>query len=193
MQIQVRGLVISFLLLLAFAAVSQAEDISVFNVHLGMSCPNNLNICSVTPYEGKPGNPAAGHVNFNAIDQPWSFSFETADPLNWKCDTKCENYNANFGVGGMFLMNGPDGQTFSGVITSGKAWQNLDLTYGANLSFSGEWSNGFTSTGSFLDQVTDQNGAYASLIVQTVPEPTSLALLGSGMMGLWAARKRDRF
>jgi hypothetical protein len=189
MKIRVRVLALAFLFLLAFASVSSADESQLLTVHLSMSCPLG-NVCQVSPYQGAPGNPAVGSANFSSIDQPWDFSFVTGDPVSWQCNDNCENYNANFGVGGMFLMDGPGGVTFSGQITSGSAWQNLDLSWGANLSFSGEWSNGLTAHGDLSDQVTDWNGPYASLDVYTVPEPASLALLGGGMMAIWGARKR---
>jgi hypothetical protein len=191
MGLRVRSLALAFVFLLAFATVSSADESQVLTVHLSMSCPNDLNVCDVSPYQGAPGNAAAGHANFNSIDPPWSFSFVTADPVSWQCSGhRCENYNANFGIGGMFLMDGPGGVTFSGQITSGSAWQNVDLSWGANLSFSGEWSNGLTAYGDLSDQVTQWNGPYASLDVYTVPEPASLALLGGGMMAVWGMRKR---
>jgi hypothetical protein len=87
-------------------------------------------------------------------------------------------------------MMGPDGLTFSGQITSGLAWQSLDLTWGANLSFAGEWSNGLSAYGDLLDEVTDWNGPYASMDVYTVPEPGRLAVLGCGLLALWGTRKR---
>jgi hypothetical protein len=137
-----------------------------------------------------PGSPAGGSANFNSIDQPWSFSFQTASPAHWQCDSHCEDYYATFTAGGTFLMNGPDGLTFSGLITSGQAWQNVDLTWGADLSFSGQWSNGLSAHGDLADLVTAWNGPYASLDVYTVPEPASLALLGGGILAVWGARKR---
>ncbi len=194
MQIRVRGLALSFLfllvVLLALPAVSVADDSQVLTTHISMFCPHDINVCSVSPYVGVPGNAAGGHVNFNSIEQPWSFSFQTANPTHWQCDTHCEDYYATFAVGGSFLMNGPDGLTFSGEVTSGKAWQNVDLTWGADLSFSGQWSNGLSAYGDLSDLVTDWNGPYASLDVYTVPEPASLALMGGGMLAVWGMRKR---
>ncbi len=191
MHIEARSVALAFFFLLALPATSPAEQVQDLTVHLSMSCPNGLDVCEVSPYEGAPGNPAGGHVNFHAIDLPWSYSFLTADPISWQCNSRCENYNANFGIGGMFLMNGPGGLTFSGQITSGKAWQNADITYGAELAFSGEWSNGLTATGNLLDQFTEWNGPYATLDVYTIPEPASLALLGGGILAVWGVRKRS--
>lgn len=190
MQIRVLGLAPVVLSLLALPAIAMADTAQDLTVHLSMSCPYNINICDVLPYEGSPGNPAAGSANFNSIDMPWTFDFVTADPISWNCDRHCNNYSADFAVGGTFLMHGPDGLTFTGEITSGNAWKNLDLTYGTKLSFSGEWSNGLTAYGNFLDQVTGWNGPYASLDVYTTPEPASLALVGGGMLAVWGARKR---
>ena len=190
MQIRARRVVAACLFLLAFAAVSSADESQDLTVHIAMFCPMNLNICNVSPYQNEPGNPAEGLADFNSMGQPWSFSFVTADPVSWYCDTRCEDYKAAFGIGGTFLMNGPGGLTFSGQITSGSAWQNVDVTYGADLTFSGEWSNGLMATGHLLDQVTGWNGPYATLDVYTAPEPASLALLGGGILVLWGARKR---
>ncbi len=189
---QVRRIAVAFLFVLALAAVSGADVTPDLTVHLSMACPYNPSVCAVLPYQGTPGNPSSGSANFNSIDEPWSFSFITADPLSWKCDVHCGDYYADFGLGGMFLMNGPGGLTFTGEITSGTAWQNLDLTYGAQLSFSGQWSNGLTASGNLLDQYTDWNGPYASLDVYTAPEPASLALLGGGILAVWGVHKRFR-
>lgn len=190
MQTCLRRLALVFLSLVVLGGVASADSSQDLTVHLSMSCPYNVNICNVLPYEGSPGNPAAGNANFNSIDMPWSFSFVTANPLSWKCDSQCEDYSADFGAGGTFLMSGPDGLTFSGEITSGTSWQNLDLYYGAKLSFAGEWSNGLSASGDFVDDVTGWNGPYASLDVYTTPEPATLALLGSGILAVWGTRKR---
>jgi len=190
MQIKVRGLALAWVFFLAFTVPSSADVAQQLTVHLSMFCPPTFVVCQVTPYQEVPGTPAAGHVNFGVIDQPWSFNFETGDPLDWKCDWHCEDYNANFGVGGTFMMDGPDGLTFLGEITSGTAWQNLDIASGALLSFSGKWSNGLSAYGNLLDSYTEQNGPYASLDVYTAPEPASLALMGGGVLAVWGLRRR---
>lgn len=194
MRIRIRGLAGALLFLLVLCAlpgVSMADTSQDLTTHLAMFCPNDVNVCSVSPYLGAPGNAAVGQANFNSIDLPWSFSFQTANPTHWQCDSHCEDYYATFAVGGTFLMNGPDGLTFSGQITSGQAWQNVDLTWGADVSFSGQWSNGLSAYGDLSDLVTDWNGPYASLDVYTTPEPASLALLGGGTLAVWRMRRRN--
>ena len=190
MPIRVRGLSLAFLLVLVLTGFASADVPQDLSVHLYEYCPLDLNICNVTPYQGTPGNPAAGHVDFGPIDQSWSFRFLTANPLTWSCDRHCNNYNAAFGMGGVFTMDGPQGLTLTGQITSGSAWQNLDLSWGASLNFTGQWSNGMQAYGDILDMVTDQNGPYASLDVYSVPEPTGLTMLGTGalILGRWWRR-----
>jgi len=170
--------------------MAHADLTQELSVHLSMYCPLNLSICSVDPYQQYPGNPASGLANFSAINQPWSFTFLTGYPSFWTCDRLCNNYNATFGVGGAFEMDGPAGLTLAGEITSGTSWQNVDNGWGASLSFSGKWSNGMSAYGDFMDLVTAMNGPYASLDVYTVPEPASLALVGAGTLVLWRLRRR---
>src|SRR5579884_4001836 len=101
MQIRVRGLSLALLVLLALPALALGDESHELTVQLSMYCPNDLSVCEVSPHVGAPGHPAAGHANFNAINEPWSFSFVTGDPLSWSCNGHgCENYNASFGVGG---------------------------------------------------------------------------------------------
>lgn len=194
MLFQVRALSLALLMFLALSGSAHADLAHDLSVHLSMYCPFDLNICAVYPYVGQPGDPASGHADFGAINEPWSFSFVTGNPLSWKCDRFCDNYNAAFGVGGSFNMDGPFGLTFAGKITSGTAWQNFDDDWGVDLSFWGEWSNGLLANGDFLDLVTGMNGPYASLDVYThpIPEPASLALLGTGaLMVAWRARRHN--
>ena len=193
MQIRLRELALAALFLVVLVALprlSLADQVQDLNVHLSMYCPHDAGACAVSPYIGAPGTPADGLVNFGSMQRPWSFNFMTANPNHWQCDPHCEDYYATFGVGGTFLMDGPDGLTFTGEITSGKSWQNVDSSWGADMSFVGQWSNGLSAYGSFTDTYNGQIGPYASLDVYTAPEHSSLALLGGGMLGLWGIRRR---
>ena len=187
-----RALRLFFALLVAFSGMAHADVAPDPTLHLYMYCPFNLNICQVSPYEQHPGNPASGHADFGAINLPWSFTFVTGEPLSWSCDQRCNNYHATFGVGGTFTVEGPQGLNFNGSITGGTAWQNLDLSWGADLFFSGEWNDGPSGYGEILDLVTDQYGPYASLDLYTVPEPAILALLGTGAIIAWGAGLRRK-
>src|SRR5690348_3707140 len=161
MQIRLRELALVGLFLVVLVAlpqVSLANQAGDLSVHLSMYCPYDANVCSVSPYIGSPGTAADGKVNFNSMQRPWSFNFLSADPNQWQCDPHCENYYATFAVGGTFLMDGPDGLTFTGQITTGKAWQNVDSSWGADMSFTGQWSNGLSAYGSFTDTYNGQIG-----------------------------------
>lgn len=170
------------------SAVTVPDDLTV---HLSMDCPPFS--CYVDPFLGGiPGNYAVGSADFSAIGQPWSYNFQTGLPLSWTYDEFTGQYSAQFGVGGSFLMDGPDGLTFVGEVTSGDAWQGQGgVAFGVELSFFGQWSNGLYGYGTITDQYSDEFGPQATLNAGVVPEPAGLTLLGTGVVGIWGWRRRS--
>ena len=67
------------------------------------------------------------------------------------------------------------------------------ISFGVSLSYSGVWSNGIQGFGTSTDNYSEQFGEQATLnaqVSQTTPEPASLVLLGSGLLGVAGSKKR---
>ena len=121
--------VVLFLVVISAGTVLADSNL---NVHLFEVCLGNE--CTERSYINGPGSPADGSADFNYIQQPWKIDFQTGNPTEWMCtgEGTCDGYSAMFGVGGYITIDGPDGLTFSGQITSGTAGYYLD--YGESVA-----------------------------------------------------------
>jgi hypothetical protein len=160
-----------------------------FNLNLSMGdCSLSNNCFSNT---GFMGSPATAYADFSLINEPFTFNLQTGDALTYTYDPVTGDYSATFGLGGFFDMTGPNGLTFTGVVTSGStaftfnSW-NVDVTY------SGQWSDGQYATGTADVSIGGGGIEGAATLTQqdTVPEPGSFILLGSGLLGALGLRRK---
>jgi hypothetical protein len=164
------------------AATAKADDI--LSVHLSGPCNNPVNYahCDIDVELM-----ATGAVT--VTDNPWSAAFKTDNAIQWIQNGY--NISAVYGPGGTFQMTGPDNLTFAGEITSGTAQRNF--FYGSqseDMFFDGFWSNQEYASGEITIATVGDFGDSFTLDVTTVPEPASLALLGSGIAAVWGAYRR---
>jgi hypothetical protein len=152
-----------------------------------------LNCANVLP---GGGGPSEAYGDFTSAGYPVTFDLETGNPLSWYSFDGL--YEATFGYGGTFTVQGPDG-TFNGVITSGTETENdSNESAGINFTFEGRWSGdgkyyaGSADASYILDSI-DGPYAEADITMSTTPEPASLALLSSGLTGIAFLKRRLLF
>lgn len=154
--------------------VASADSLGGFD----SSCPPA--ICSFS-WDGM--GPASGSADFTPAGYPWTFSFETAPALTEQC-YEGGYCTYTYGYGGTFSLTGPDGG-LTGVVTSGYA---LNSSSGAivDVNFFGQWTDGSYWYGEAdVMYVRDPAGELsASFGTQPTPEPSSLLLFGSGILGV---------
>ena len=170
------------LLVTCSAAAAWADDL---NVSLTTDCHSNGG-CFLD--QGIGGLAASGNASF--MGTPWTYEFLTANPISW--NETMHGYTAGFGPGGSFGMTGPDNLFFVGQITSGSEYAHFDHDYlfETFLNFTGKWSNNVEASGYVTLSGIVNSVTFGSLDTYTVPEPTNLALLGSGIVGLWGTYRR---
>ncbi len=174
--------VLTLLVCCALLGVAQGGNVQTSSdVNIFSNCPPA--VCYAQWWSPYFGQPIFGSADFIPAGYNWQFNFFDYNlTAFYQCPPpqSCAEGWWGYGGPGSFTLTGPEG-TFTGEITSGysEVYQGLEI----NVSFYGEWSDGQYAAGTAT--VAEGGGpAFASLNMGPVPEPGSLLLFGSGVLGL---------
>lgn len=188
----VRVLALAIVVLAAAIGASASSTTDMLTVNLSVYCEEiGYQGCAYGEFYPIA---AFGHIDFSYIGLPWTVSVPFFGGGEY--DDYYPRYY-HLGRGGDVEITGPNGFTLSGFITSGWTIGNADEVSfeWAHVNFWGEWNNGLYGYGSFDIQTWDfshgeQPYEIGDLQTQIAPEPGSILLLGSSILGLAAVLRR---
>jgi PEP-CTERM motif len=184
-----RILSVGTVLFVALVLVAPRAKADIIEVESATSCPGSLGggLCNGTqPFLlsqllitlSQPGSIGAGtqkYVVFNDIGNSFSFTLQSNGQNNTGI---ADNASCQINGGASSVFSGCSIMGANGSTTSLGTTQINGLTFPATITFSG--ASGLDST--FILGFVSMQGA--SSITTGVPEPSTLGLLGSGILGL---------
>jgi hypothetical protein len=159
---------------------SYANYRALIEFDLGMlSATSGAQVASATMrLYGSAGNPGVGIFNVYMIDNDWDVSTSSWDnvPATW--------YDRQASVA--WDTEGGDYSTLvgSGTTLGSGAWTEVDITDAAKAWLDGTPNYGVILVAQDADLWGQWNTSSFEMVVEYVPEPGTMVLLGSGILGL---------
>jgi hypothetical protein len=199
----------TFVVILPFTSgfLSEADATPIVIDFEGVVTPGNNSPCPITPYAedgftltATPSNVCNNYIlnnvsSFNGNGDTTSILGVCADcstPATLLTLTSASSFSLNsIDIGGYANGQNPSGILFTGFFAGGGTITQLidPVALFATYSFSG-----FSDLSSLQIQAGNDNQHFAldNIVLNSVPEPTSLLLLGSGGFGLLARFRRRK-
>lgn len=150
-----------------------------------MDCSTTPVFCNFNP--GSQGSPEQGMADFRPVAPGWSAAFDSGPAIAWGVISG--TYQAEFGMGGSFVIAAPSGMQLFGMLTSGVAFSFPGNSAETVAWFQGYWNNGLYADGVMVWENFDA-GAPVTLDVTTyTPEPGSFFLLAPALAVSWLLLK----